>query len=69
MIEPHRPPADGRDVIQRVGAEQDGSSITLKLPDLVDAFFLEVTIADGKSLIDHQDVGIDIASRMYMPDE
>src|SRR6266851_9099063 len=31
VIEPQRAPADGRDVIQRVGAEQDGSSVTLKL--------------------------------------
>src|SRR5688572_14889268 len=60
VIEPQRASAGRRDVIEIVRTEENRAPLFLELTDLVDALLLKVTVADRESLVDHQNVGIDV---------
>src|ERR1035437_439092 len=60
VIQPEHAVADGLDVADGVGDEQDGDAALAEFVDLAHAALTEVNVAHGEGFIDQQDFGIDI---------
>src|ERR1035437_6931669 len=60
VIQPEDAVADGLDVADGVGDEEDGDAALAEFVDLAHAALAEVNVADGEGFIDEEDFGIDI---------
>ena len=70
VIQHHRVVAQVAHLVERVRDEHDRPPVPLERADLVDAARLERLVADGKHLVDQDDLGLDVdRHREPEPDE